>query len=220
MPSLRPPFATLAEGAPALRPGPQVVDAQTVHRGRLLVAIVEAVAAKGYPATTIADVVARARVSRRTFYEHFADKESCFLAAYDAAADLLLAAIEDAVTPPGRPWAQRLTAGVDAYLTGVAQEPALIRVFQIEVLGAGSRALARRRLVLRRFAELLRRLVAEGVRDEPRLHPLSDATALAIVGGVNELVLAAVEDDRIGEIPALREAAAELLGGVLTGAGG
>jgi hypothetical protein len=58
--------------------------------------------------------------------------------------------------------------------------------------------------------------VAEGVRDEPSLHPLSEPVALAIVGGVNELVLAAVEEDRVAEIPALREAAAELLRGVLT----
>ena len=54
------------------------------QRGRMLAAIAEAVAEKGYAATTVADVVGRAGVSRKTFYEHFADKEECFLAAWDA----------------------------------------------------------------------------------------------------------------------------------------
>ena len=49
------------------------------QRGRMIAAMAETVAAKGYAATTVADVVARAGVSRKTFYEHFADREECFL---------------------------------------------------------------------------------------------------------------------------------------------
>jgi AcrR family transcriptional regulator len=208
-------FRVLAEGRDPLRPGPAVVDTDAVHRGRLIVAMADAVAVKGYAATTISDVVARARVSRRTFYEHFADKEACFLAAYDAAADLQLAAI-DAAAGAEQTWNARLRAGVDAYLQGVAREPAITRVFLIEVLGAGPRALRRRRAVLARFAGQLRAQVELGRADQPLLRPLSSEMATAVVGGINELVLLAVEQDRLHELGPLQHAASELLRGVLT----
>ena len=64
-----------------------VVEAS--QRARLLEAVGRAVAEKGYAAATIEDVVRGAGVSKKTFYEHFADKEGCFLAAYEAAAEEL-----------------------------------------------------------------------------------------------------------------------------------
>src|SRR5436305_4647797 len=66
------------------------------QRGRLLDAMAEVVADRGYAASTVADVIARAGVSRKTFYEHFRDKEGCFLAAYDVGVDLLLEAVASA----------------------------------------------------------------------------------------------------------------------------
>ena len=60
------------------------------HRARLTGGLAAAIEEKGYAAVTIADVVARARVSKRTFYEHFADKEACFLALYSETSDELL----------------------------------------------------------------------------------------------------------------------------------
>src|SRR5690242_3020391 len=65
------------------------------QRGRVLEAMVKAVAEKGYAATTIADVVARAGVSRRTFYEQFRDKEACFLAAFDTGVAFVRTRIEE-----------------------------------------------------------------------------------------------------------------------------
>lgn len=208
-------FRALSDGQGVMRPGPAIVNAAAIHRGRLIVAMVNAVAARGYGATTIADVVALAKVSRRTFYECFADKEACFLAAYDAATDLLLAAINDAVNS-GAPWQERLLAGVNAYLEGVAREPAVSRVFLVEVLGAGPRALARRREVISRFAAQLRELVTIGTQDLDGVRVLSEDMSIAIVGGVNELVLVKVEQDRIPDIPTLRLAAAELVRVVVT----
>src|SRR5258707_2850574 len=67
------------------------------QRGRMLEAMALAVAEKGYAATAVADVIARAGVSRKTFYEHFANREACFLAAYDAGVEALLAAIDEAI---------------------------------------------------------------------------------------------------------------------------
>src|SRR6266704_1168530 len=85
------------------------------HRERLVLGMVAAVAERGYAATTITDVVRHARVSRRTFYEHFADKEACFLAAYDAVSDAVLAGIAGA-TSSSSGWEERIVSAVRAYL--------------------------------------------------------------------------------------------------------
>src|SRR3954470_7596658 len=77
------------------------------QRGRLICAIADSVAAKGYAATSVADVLALAGVSRRTFYEHFEDKEACFLAAYDSGAEAIFEAMADAVEP-GFTWQETL----------------------------------------------------------------------------------------------------------------
>ncbi|HWN28680.1 MAG TPA: TetR family transcriptional regulator [Actinomycetospora sp.] len=180
------------------------------------------VAERGYAAVTVADVVASARVSKRTFYQHFADREDCFLAAYVAAAEGPLTRIAEAVAPaveadPGAP-APDLAAEVDAatraYLEALAQQPELTRTLLTEISGLGHRGWRVRREVLNRFADQLSALVALGAErwaagggDEvPGLvgvRGLPRPTAVALVGGINELVLDAVEDgrgDRLGEL--------------------
>ena len=133
-------IARLRGDAATLRPGPRVLAPETVdsvHRARLVAGMAEAVVEKGYAGTTIADVVARAQVSRRTFYAHFPDKATCFLAAYDAASDLLMALIEHAVDRiAGCSCLERGAWGVLAYLHGMAAEPGLSRSFIGEVLYA------------------------------------------------------------------------------------
>jgi AcrR family transcriptional regulator len=191
-------------------PAEQVAD---VHRARLIAGIAEASAEKGYAATTVAHVVARAQVSRRTFYEHFADKQECFLAAYDAVSDILIALIAQAVADEERPWQERVRTGVEAYLEALASEPGVTRVFVSEILGAGPLALRRRRAVHRRFAELLQELAlvhADGAR-------LDADMAVAVVGGVDELVRLAVEEDRAEDLPRLAAVATRLVLGALDG---
>ncbi|GAA4876413.1 TetR/AcrR family transcriptional regulator [Actinomycetospora straminea] len=184
------------------------------------------VADRGYAAVTVADVVAAARVSKRTFYQHFADREDCFLAAYVAAAEGPLTRIAEAVAPaveadPGTPppsLADEVTAGTRAYLTALAEQPALTRTLLTEISGLGPRGWRVRREVLNRFADQLSALVALGAArwastgpgrpgpDVPELagvDGLPRPTAVALVGGINELVLDAVEDgrgDRLGEL--------------------
>ncbi len=211
-------IAALRGEAGLLRPGPRVLAPETVdgvHRARLLAGVAEAAATKGYAATTVADIVGRAQVSRRTFYEHFADKDACFLAAYDRCADMLIGLIGQTVETSDAPWHERVELGVSAYLHAMAGEPALTRVFLVDILAAGPQAIARRRAAHRRFAELLLELV-ERHRDElPAGVSLDPAMANAIIGGVNELVLLAVEDDRAGELPRLADTAARLVRAVL-----
>ena len=112
------------------------------QRTRLLEAVGRAVADKGYAGATIDDIVRGAGVSKKTFYEHFRDKEDCFLAAYEAAAGELFERVRAAQHEPGD-WLERARAGIRAYLRWLAGDPALARVFLIEVAAAGP---ARRRL--------------------------------------------------------------------------
>lgn len=178
------------------------------HRARLMDGMAAAVAAKGYAETTIADVARHARVSKRTFYEHFVGKEECLLALYVAASDAVIAAVRDAVRS-ARGADARIAAGARVYLARLVEHPQLVRTLFIEILAAGPAGLAVRAAVNDRFARLVRSLARGGAtRPSPRL-------ALAVVGGINELVLQAVLDDRLDRLPRLERPIVELLTTVL-----
>src|SRR3954462_5974198 len=98
------------------------------QRGRMLDAMAAAVAEKGYAATTVADVIKRAGVSRKTFYEQFRDKEDCFLAAYDMGVDLLLGALREAGGEE-EDLVERARRRTRAYLETLAAEPDFARTF-------------------------------------------------------------------------------------------
>lgn len=189
---------------------PLILDLPGDPRGRLLEGLALSIVEKGYGATTIADVVARARVSKRTFYEHFADKQACYLALYSAASDQMLEVIAQVAAEDGT-WRERLDAAARAYLSALALQPALTRTFLMEIQAAGERALAARREVHGRFATLLRALTQDAAREDPSLTPLSAPMATAIVGGINELLLEAVEDGRTTQLAELADTAGALL---------
>src|SRR5947208_7607160 len=189
--------------------GPHGLERDVVlasQRGRMLSAMAEAVAANAYGGTTVADVVSGAGVSRKTLYEHFRDKEECFLAAYDTGVDLVLDAIVAARPEPGDgSWIALMRARVRAYLDTLAANPAFARTFLIEVFAAGPRALDRRAEVLQRFAQLFRDLHDEARRQFPEVQPVPERIYVAAVGGVNELVSDVARDGRSDELPQLVE---------------
>jgi AcrR family transcriptional regulator len=157
---------------------------------------------RGYADISVADVVQHARVSKRTFYEHFADKEACYLATYSALSDDVLARIA-AAGATDLPAEERLVAATYAYLAALEERPALTRTFLTEIQAAGPEALRLRRSIHGRFAELLRLLVERGRRERPGMRVISPEMAAALVGGINELVLLTLEEGRerlLGEI--------------------
>jgi AcrR family transcriptional regulator len=159
------------------------------QRGRLLWAIAQIVAEKGYVATTVADVVERAGVSRRTFYEQFPDKEACFLAAYDTGVEVMLGRIRDTVEKlPETDWRARARASIDTYMDVLAAEPGFAWSSHVEVLGAGPAALARRSAILGLFAELWHGLYERARRDDPQIRELPAAVFRTLVGGHEELI--------------------------------
>jgi AcrR family transcriptional regulator len=196
------------------------VETPSGARLRLMEALAETVAGKGYAATTIADVVAVARVSKRTFYEHFADKEECLLALYAHACSRLMDVLREAAGAVGRPWRERVRATAYAYLAAVEAMPAVNRTLLLEMQAAGPRAFALRRQTQEQFAALLRELVEQGRAGEPEVRPLSPALALALVGGINELLLHAVGPYGGGDpehpITGLTEAVTDLVSAVLS----
>ena len=190
------------------------------HR-QLLLGMARCIRERGFGATTIADVVREARVSKSTFYAHFADKEACYVALYSAAVDNVLDAMraaDAAASASHLDWREHLDAVNAAYLTSLATGGEMTRSMLVEFQNAGPSAQAMRRDVFDRYVRFMRD-VADGLRStEPHLNPLSPALALGIVGGVNEVVIATIEARGVEAITGLGDVATGLWAGVLTGA--
>jgi AcrR family transcriptional regulator len=152
----------------------------------------EAVAEKGYVATSISDIVARARVSRSAFYACFADKEACFLAGYAEEAERHFQLITAAVAAAEDDWLGQLRAGARTYVRELERQPRFARSFLIEILAAGPRAIELRSAVHDRYAMLLKDWYAQAP-DPLALPQLPDEIFRAAVGATNELVIARIE---------------------------
>lgn len=189
-----------------------VTSEAKAHRRRLLEGMASAVAIKGYPAVTIADIVREAGVSRRTFYEHFASRSDCLIALYEAASERALAVLRSALDP-GHSWQQQLEPVLAAYLASLASNPALLRTLYIEIWGLGPPGLAARRRVNQAIAGFM----LEVINQSPATSGLRPEMALAVVGGINELILLAIEQDRVAELAEIAGTGASLLRAVLAG---
>ena len=153
-----------------------------IQRARILAAMFEVVCERGAASVSVADVVERSGVSRRTFYELFEDREACFLAAFEDA----LSPAEDCVLAAydlRRKWRERVRAGLLALLAFLDEQPTVGRLLICESLTAGPKALARRNEVLAR----LTRALDEG-RSEPESNAPPPLTAEGLVGGVLSLL--------------------------------
>lgn len=183
-----------------------------VERAQLIAGMAEALSEQPYARVTVDDVAAHAGLPRRTFFAHFADTEACFLATYEACADLLLAESTAAVlASAGRPYTERIAAGVRAYLETLAAEPGLARAFLRDVEDAGPEALRRRRVVNDRFAAMIRAL-AEQHRDElPEGYAVHPEMAREVVEALEELVIAALADNRPQDLPRLTDTATRMI---------
>jgi AcrR family transcriptional regulator len=183
----------------------------------MLEAMGTAVAEKGYGHVAVADVIERAGVSRKTFYEQFSNKEECFLAAYDTEADRLLAAIDEASAAAAPDWLAAGLAGTERYLAELASRPAFARTFLVEVLAAGPAAVAHRADVHRRFAAQLRRIHDAARGDLPELPEQPDHVFAACVGAVNELVTEHLASRGAESLPSLTAAVVDVQLALLVG---
>jgi len=170
----------------------------------------EAVAEHSYGATTIAHVVSHAGVSRKTFYEHFRDKEHCFLAMYDTGISFVLGRIVETLeaAPDAR---SRLVEGLRTFLTVLSEEPAFCRAIVLEVYAVGPPGVAKRRAVLQVFAGRYLEVNRQAREEDPRIQPLAGEVALGVVGAILEAVSSYVEEGRATELPELMDPLADFV---------
>jgi AcrR family transcriptional regulator len=163
--------------------------ASSITRARIFEAMARAVAQRGYADATVSDVVNAGKISRRTFYEHFRDKEHCFLETYRTGCENGIAQIDAALRALDEPdWRTRLSVSLETYLAILAAEPHFARVLLIDVLGAGPRALEMRERVLAIYVEQYRALRERARAEMPDLPSVPDAFLRGLVGGIAELV--------------------------------
>ena len=190
------------------------------QRARLLDAIGRVVAAKGVGAATVADVIALAGVSRRTFYEQFERLEDCFVAAYEDGMRRLFAVIREALVAQREAgWRERTAVAISAYLDALASMPDATRAFTLETLGAGPDAQAQRRRVLAEWVAHWRGLQRLREHLDPSTPPLADAVLVGLVGGLEEMVREQLQRRGAKSLPTLAPAATAFALAVLEGAG-
>lgn len=185
------------------------------HRTRLLDALTLALIERPYAELTIADIVAGAHVSRRTFYEQFENKDACLLALCERLSETILGLIAAGYDPEAD-WVAQLSRVTDLYLQALQAQPALVRTLYIELMQLGAPGLAMRRRIGQRFAMFLIMQVELSRLREPGKRPLSPALATAVVGGVNELILQAIEEGRADRLSELAPTVSEFMQAVLT----
>lgn len=183
---------------------PEGATAPNDHRARLLQAMATVAAAQGLAATSIAAVVAEAGVSKRTFYEHFTDKDDCFLALYRAASGSALRTLREAVQAE-RPWQDQVEHALGAYFAHLASGPQLIRMLFVEIHHLGEAGAQVRREVMQQLADFM----LGTINDEQAV--LTPTMAVAAVGGIQELVLQAIERGEAAQLERLTPSASAVV---------
>lgn len=182
-------------------PGRQQLSREFIaqhQRARIITALAQESSEQGYQQVTVADIVSRAGIARNTFYENFRSKEDCFLATQEFA---MTAALERVVEEAGTfdSWAERVRAGLTAFLEYVAEEPALARTCMVEALSAGPAAVERYEKSQQAFVSLFKL----GRNVSPHGTQLPETMEEAIIGGVFWIVYQRLAIGEVAAIPGL-----------------
>jgi AcrR family transcriptional regulator len=168
----------------ATRPRPrtreEVLDDQ---RLRLIRAVIDVVGAKGYRVTTVADVIALAGVSRKTFYEHFANKQECLFAAFDFVSERVVERLRRAHSETAG-WPERVEAAIRALFEGAVENPGAVRLAMLEIGAAGPAGIERRE----RSTERYEQFIYDAVALAPDGGAISPPAVRAIVGGLTRVL--------------------------------
>jgi AcrR family transcriptional regulator/DNA-binding MarR family transcriptional regulator len=167
-----------------------------MQRGRMLVAMAEVCSELGAANVTVAHIVERSGVSRRTFYEQFADREDCFLGALEEALRCAARYVLPAYDPDDGHWLDRIRAGLLALLSFLEDEPYMGRLLVVETLGAGKRALHRRQEILAVLVAAVEQGRAEA-RNGQDIPPLA---AEGAVGGILSVIHARLVEPTDGSL--------------------
>ena len=179
----------------APRLGARSDDTARGQRARLLAAMADVVAEKGYAAATVADVVRTAGVSRTTFYDQFRSKEDCFVEAYRHGVDVLIGEVRAAVHATDGDWRAQLRAGMRAYLETLAADRRFARAYVLEIHAAGQPALDARAEGLRRFADRYHATFEQARAHDPGLREPSPEALLVLTAGTEQLIAERLRGD-------------------------
>ena len=164
-------------------------------RLRLLDGLAASIGERGYRASTVADIVRNARTSKRTFYDHFASKEECFLELLRADIEKLGERIAGAVDRDAD-WQEQIRQAVEAYVGHMESRPAITLSWIRELPSLGAIARPAQRRGLQVLSDLLIGLSASPGFRRASLPPLTAPLAVILLGGLRELTALAVEDGR------------------------
>ena len=184
------------------------------HRRRAVAAMAEAVGEHGYAGTTVEDILSRARMSRRTFYQLFRNRDECFLAAYDAVLDEVMERLALAHGGNGRRWTGQVEVALAALFEYLAAEPDLARVWLVEAPSLGPAGIERHERTMRQLAERLAGLRAEG--NPAGTNGQATVRFEASVGAVHRVVQARLLAGRADELPELAPHMARVLRGLVS----
>jgi AcrR family transcriptional regulator len=166
---------------------------QAAFRQRLLDALEDSIAEDGYSRTTVADIVRRARTSRRTFYEHFDSREACFVALLtDANADQVRQIA--AAVAPGEPWRTQVRQAVEAWISSGESRASLMLSWIRDVPSLGNAARRLQRDAMENFIAMVQTLGGSEEFRSAGIGPVSRQRVIMLLGGLRELTAITVEE--------------------------
>ncbi|MEC3957435.1 TetR/AcrR family transcriptional regulator [Nocardia sp. CDC153] len=165
----------------------------SVFRRRLLDAMADAVRERGYKDATVADVVRIARTSRRTFYEHFADKQDCFVALLTERNNDTIRQIYEAVDVTA-PWDTQIRQAIEAWIEASRVDTSITLAWIRDTPALGERARQLHRDAAEAFITLIQDLTTTPEFQSAGMHPPNRQMATILFGGFRELIASTVED--------------------------
>jgi AcrR family transcriptional regulator len=187
------------------------------QRGRLISAFVRLAADQGYDKVTIIDIVSLAGTSKRTFYEHFKDKEDCMLQAFDTVRMMIISAIVGEAGPVADP-VERIRVGMRTYIQVLTELPDFTRLFLNESMAAGPQLADRWIEATEMLATVIHAWRDESRREHPQMPELSLLRAQIVILGINELICMIVHREGVAQIAERSEQLTEEAVALLTAA--
>ncbi|MUL83809.1 MULTISPECIES: TetR/AcrR family transcriptional regulator [unclassified Mycolicibacterium] len=172
---------------------------KNAFRSRLLDALIESIIEDGYQNTTVADIVRRAKTSRRTFYEHFASREECFVALLTTVNTKHVRGIAGAVDRHA-PWRDQVRQAVEAWIGSYEAHPELMLAWIRDMPTLGTAARALQRESMENFIAMVQAMTAGEVFRSAGV-AISRRRIIMMLGGLRELTAITVESGgQVGEI--------------------
>jgi AcrR family transcriptional regulator len=164
-------------------------DAREEQHARLMEGLAAAIREKGLAQTQVSDIVRHAHASRRTFYNHFEDKEACFVELMNTLSDAFLEAVDAAIDRTA-PIATQIEQAIDTYLGLVTDDPALAAAYASPE--RGERTVVAQREGFERYAELIVSVVRRDSARNPRVEPISIERGYMLVSGLHATLVRAL----------------------------